>query len=245
MLKKIVKTLTVSLCAAALITALPFQAMAEPKTLSKTVKVGDSVYFGKYEQDGNTKNGKEKIEWQVLDKKGNKVLLMSKKVLDIQAYHKAWKDVTWEESTLRKWLNEDFVKEAFASNEKKKIQDSKIKNKDNKAEHWHTKGGNDTTDKVFLLSIDETKKYFKEDENRKGEITAYGIKRLAELWDMSESEIKEKYFAEANTWWYWLRSSGGRQCRAASVALGGGIREDGFCVFNDYEGVFPAVWVTP
>ena len=44
---------------------------AKTKNLSKSVKVGDIVYFGKYEQDGNGKNCQEKIKWQVLDKKGN------------------------------------------------------------------------------------------------------------------------------------------------------------------------------
>lgn len=51
------------LCAAAIITVLPFQIMAKPKKLSKSIEVGDTVYFGKYEQDAKKKNGKEKIEW--------------------------------------------------------------------------------------------------------------------------------------------------------------------------------------
>ena len=134
MLKKTIKTLAISLSAAALITAIPFTATAKPKELSKSVKVGDIVYFGKYEQDGNTKNGKEKIEWQVLEKKGNKALLISKKVLDVQPDNKEFKDITWEKCTLRKWINKDFIKEAFNAKESKKIQNSKIKNTKPKAE---------------------------------------------------------------------------------------------------------------
>lgn len=77
-MKSIWKKAAFLLCAAVLITCLPFQAAAKPKKLSKSVKVGDTVYFGKYEQDGNKENGKEKIEWKVLSKKGKKALLISK-----------------------------------------------------------------------------------------------------------------------------------------------------------------------
>ena len=245
MIKKIIKTLTISLCAAALVTAMPFTATAKPKELSKSIKAGDTVYFGRYEQDGNTNNGKEKIEWQVLEKKGNKALLISKKVLDVQPYNKEYKDITWEKCTLRKWLNKDFTKEAFNSKEIKKIQNSKIKNKDNKTEYWHTKGGKDTTDKVFLLSIDEAKKYYKTDEKRTAEITNYGIKRIAKVLGSTEKDLKKEpaWFGESKNMWYWLRSPGGDQCYAARVGNGGSVDELGYSVHFGIDGDRPALWV--
>ena len=122
---KLLKKAALMLGAVLLATSIPVSTQAKPKELSKSINAGDTVYFGKYEQDGNTKNGKEKIEWQVLEKKGNKALLISKKVLDVQPYNKEKKDITWEKCTLRKWLNKDFIKESFNSKESKKIQNSK------------------------------------------------------------------------------------------------------------------------
>lgn len=105
---------------AALITILPFQIKAKPKQLSETAEVGDVVYFGRFEQDLYTKNGKEKIEWQVLDKKGNKALLVSKYLLDVRPYNKKEKAITWKKCTLRKWMNKEFFNTAFSEEEKDK-----------------------------------------------------------------------------------------------------------------------------
>ena len=241
MFKKFIKKAALMLGAVLLATSIPVSTQAKPKELSKSVKAGDTVYFGKYEQDGNTENGKEKIEWQILEKKGNKALLISKKVLDIQPYNKELKDITWEKCTLRKWINKDFIKEAFNDKESKKIQNSKIKNKDNK-EHG-TKGGKDTTDKVFLLSIDEAYKYYKTEEKIKAEITNYGIKRIAKMWGEAEKDVKEEYFSENNNWGYWLRSPGGFQSLAAFVGGNGVVGEVGDLVDGGHGGVRPALWV--
>ena len=213
------------------------------QTADSNIQVGDTVYFGKYEQDGNTKNGKERIEWQVLEKKGNKALLISKKVLDIQPYNKDFKDITWEKCTLRKWLNKDFMKAAFSSKESKKIQNSKIENKDNKTEDWHTKGGKDTIDKIFLLSIDEANKYYKTEEKRKAEITDYGIKKIAKISGNTEKNIKENWLGEGKNMWYWLRSPGDDQHYAACVDDGGTVSVSGVDVDSDSDGVRPALWV--
>jgi len=48
----------------------------------KNAKVGDIVYFGTYEQDNDTTNGKEDIKWLVLAKENNRVLVISDKALD-------------------------------------------------------------------------------------------------------------------------------------------------------------------
>ena len=83
------------------------------KFLLKNSKVGDIVYFGTYEQDNDTSNGKEDIEWLVLAKKGNRILVISDKALDRQPYNSSRTRVTWETCTLRKWLNNDFINAAL------------------------------------------------------------------------------------------------------------------------------------
>ena len=80
-----------------------------------SVAAGDIVSFGTYEQDNNTSNGKENIEWLVLAKEGKRVLIISKYVLDCQQYNSTRTSVTWETCSLRKWLNETFLNAAFSS----------------------------------------------------------------------------------------------------------------------------------
>lgn len=75
----------------------------------KVAKVGDYVFFGAYEQDNNTANGKENIEWLVLEVKDGKALVTSKYALDCKPYNTSYTDVTWENCTLRRWLNNDFI----------------------------------------------------------------------------------------------------------------------------------------
>ena len=123
------------------------------------VKAGDIIKFGAYEQDGNFENGKEPIEWIVLARSKKYLFVVSKKLLDSLPYHIDQEIVTWETCTLRKWLNKKFYKAAFNDAEKALIKKANIKN-DNS--DWDViDGGNDTRDRVFLLSNSEIKKYDK------------------------------------------------------------------------------------
>lgn len=224
----------------ALAVSLPSGVYAALKNLSKSIKKGDTVYFGKYEQDGNIKNGKERIEWKVLNKKGNKVLLISRKILDVQPYNIEYKDITWEKCTLRKWLNKDFLKAGFSADEQKKIRNTRAINKDNS--EFGTKGGKDTTDKIFLLSTDEANKYLK-GYTRIAEVTNHSIKQLARLYNRTEKDVKDNTFGESKGWYYWLRSPGDKQGNAANVDYLGLISKDGSYIDLYYYGCRPALWV--
>lgn len=118
------------------------------------VKQGDIIKFGAYEQDLNYTNGKEAIEWIVLKKTNNSVFLLSKYALDALPYHNTVENVTWETCSLRKWLNNDFIKSAFNKTEQSMIKTTLVENYDNVK--YKTSAGNDTKDKVFLLSMLET-----------------------------------------------------------------------------------------
>ena len=191
------------------------------------VKVGDTVRFGSYEQDNNTSNGKEEIEWRVLAKEGNKILVISKYALDCQQYHTSRTEVTWETCSLRKWLNGAFLSAAFSSEEQNRIISSTVTADKNPS--YSTSPGNNTTDKVFLLSITEVKKYFISDEERKCAPTEYAIARSA-------------YTDSVNCWW-WLRSPGVNSIHAACVDRGGSVFDDGLFVSNVYVAVRPALWI--
>ncbi len=148
------------------------------------VKEGDILFFGEYEQDNDKGNGKEDIEWIVLKKKKNKLLLISSYCLDCQPYGYGfeWETLSWQESFIRGWLNNEFMDEAFEKEERKAISKTKVKN------YFLAESGrkeeNDTKDQVFLLSIEETEKYFESRYDRVAKDTDYVID-LANRSDLS------------------------------------------------------------
>ena len=113
------------------------------------------IVFGHYEQDGNTENGKEPIEWVILDENESGKLLISKYVLDCVPFNNKYEDVTWETCSLREWLNNDFLNEAFSKAEQTLIPKVHLKNSG-----VEMPGGNDTEDQIFCLSLEEVAKYY-------------------------------------------------------------------------------------
>ncbi len=130
------------------------------------ISVGGSVLFGVYEQDDDTKNGPEEIEWLVLDKDENgRYLLLSKLVLDMKPYYAEYSPIaTWEGSTVRSWLNSSFLNEAFPVSEQALIPEVLVENTGNAK--YGTYGGNNTQDRCFLLSAEEGYLYLPTDEAR-------------------------------------------------------------------------------
>lgn len=196
----------------------------------KVAKAGDYIFFGTYEQDNDTSNGKEYIEWLVLEMEDGKALLVSKYALDCQPYNTSYTNVTWETCSLRKWLNEMFILNAFGVEEQSQIQSTSVSA--DKNPEYSTDPGNSTTDKMFLLSITEVKKYFSSDEDRKCEATDYAIAQGA-------SYSREK----KPTCCWWLRSPGFNQLVAEDVYGEGFVSNGGNAVDYDNVGVRPAMWI--
>ena len=90
--------------------------------------IGRIAIFGEYEQDYNLVNGKEPIEWIILDVQEDRCLLISRYALDAKRYNSEIEDVTWATCTLRSWLNSTFLNDAFNSEQQKDILESKIDN---------------------------------------------------------------------------------------------------------------------
>ena len=136
----------------------------ERKLISMS-EVGSYVAYGSYEQDYNTNDGKEKIEWLVLEKDGGNALLISKYVLDHIVYSRGAGNATWDKSYLREWLNDDFINTAFSTEEQKMISSSEVTADSNLS--YNTKAGENTNDKVYILSVSEVWKYLKQIDDRK------------------------------------------------------------------------------
>ena len=198
----------------------------------KAASVGDTVKFGHYEQDNNSSNGKEEIEWIVLAKDGDRLLVISKYALDCQRYNSSYTYVTWETSSLREWMNGSFLNSAFDSGEQKLIQKSTVTADKNTS--YSTSPGNNTTDKVFLLSITEANKYFKSDDARKCAPTDYAKEQGV----FTNSGYSTG--GKATCWW-WLRSPGYDSDYVAYVYFGGYVYYGD--VSYDGIGVRPALWI--
>ena len=126
----------------------------------KTVEAGDVITFGCYHQ---TAAGTDRtpIEWIVLDVQEEKALVISKYALDYQPYHADMGDTnaTWETCTLRAWLNGDFLQDAFSTEEQAAILTTIVDNSAAQGNSsWKSVGGNNTQDRVFLLSCAEAGK---------------------------------------------------------------------------------------
>ena len=145
----------------------------------------------------------EPIKWRVIKCENGEALLLSDIVLDKQKYNKRLKKVTWEKSTLRKWLNKKFMNRAFSSSEQEAIRTTKVINEDNY--YYKTDGGNDTLDKIYLLSLSET-----DEEKEYGFTDSYGM------------TIKYSNYDDLDDYQYWwLRTPGEKNISAAAVDMFG------------------------
>jgi tetratricopeptide (TPR) repeat protein len=173
----------------------------KPKSIEKSMI--KPIHFGNH-------------DWIVLATGNTRALLITKDIVILRPYNKALEDITWEKCTLRTYLNSEFINQTFHSDfERSLILENLNKNPSNP--QFHTDGGNDTADKIFLLSIEEAKQYFKTDRERMA------------------------YWKGNPTWW-WLRSPGNDNLSAAYVRTDGSVYLDGPYVNSD-RGVRPAFWL--
>ncbi len=226
----------------------------------------DCVWFGNYWQEDTNGDGKadkndtkQPIKWRVLSVDGEDAFLIADKNLDCQEYNDTdiYNDtgisVTWETCTIRSWLNgygtgankegkdyssNNFLINAFAAGERSAIRTTNVANKNNPK--YNTEGGNDTSDKVYLLSLDEVKNpgyglssdYNKYNENRRAKNTGYAEGQGAYT---STSTV----YAGNGEWW--LRSLGHYSDDATLVDSSGHVHRYGISVSDDSVGVRPAL----
>ncbi len=170
------------------------------------------IVFGRYEQDGDLSNGSEPIEWEVLERDTDKVLLVSRYILDGKSYNGAsHNSVTWEKCSLRNWLNNDFFRNAFTPDDQKKIMTVTLSNPDNLLAGID--GGNNTQDKIFCLSLEELKNYYRFDYW--DDTWCWGESREL-LTERTPYAIEKGVFANEGGWW-WLRSPGDDGCEGCRV----------------------------
>jgi len=199
--------------------------------------IGTVILFGNFEQDGDEENGPEPIEWIVSDQKDGKTLLVSKYALDARAYNTDPGAVTWEDCTLREWLNNDFLNIAFNENELKYIRVTEVDNsREQGFSEYSSDGGNNTQDRIFLLSYHEAFDLcFANDESRMCAPTDLAMNHGG---DHSGYYLTEEG-RDAGEWW--LRSPGYNQDMAMLVSRDGTKHQ--MYVEIAMKNVRPAMWV--
>lgn len=203
---------------------------------------GNIVTFGTYPQ--TQESDQMPVEWIVLDydEANHKALLLSLYGLDTMPYNNTRNDITWERCTLRSWLNGKFLDKAFSVDEQSAILTTVV---DNSASQgyidWNTDGGNNTEDRIFLLSYAEANRYlgvtYDDKNNMKSRVvpTAYALARHA--WTSDSYSTSEGIM----TGCWWLRSPGYIGSGAASVYADGALYS--YTVNNESNVVRPAFWL--
>ena len=180
----------------------------------------DCIYFGTYLQsnDGTVLGYvDEPIKWRMLSEENGKMFLVSDHILDMKQYYTSETEITWENSTLRNWMNGttegNFYADAFDLLEQRAIAETELVNADNF--EYGIEGGNNTVDKVFALSIDEVNQYFPDNASRVATNTAYAARRGDGVKAAGEADM------------YYLRSPGCLTSRAAVVTARGKVNVEG------------------
>lgn len=230
-MNKIVRYISVSILSCIYLVA--FSGCSETEKLKTTtyksiISVGDTISMGKYEQDNDLGNGAEDIKWRVLAIEDTKALLISECSLDALPYNTKETPVTWEECSLRLWLNDTFLNTAFSSEEQSAIILAKIENDSNS--RYYTYSGDPTEDRVFLLSESEASEYFSQ-----------ATDRISPLTEFIASKDGFMRYSNGNSWW--LRSPGDITFTAETVAGNGQIDVEGESVDYSDVTVRPALYL--
>jgi len=199
------------------------------------MQVGDKITFGCY-------------DWKVLDIQNNMALIITEYIIEQRAYHDDYQDITWADCSLRKYLNGDFYHK-FDKDDKARIIPVLNKNLDN---HWYdSKGGEDTEDRIFLLSMQEAVcKYFGDSSSM-----LHNPARNQRYWFQRKDKNNNRRVArletnKENIWWWWIRSPGRVSVKAVYIHGDGNIGIQGNNVLKGNiadgrctGGVRPALWL--
>jgi len=208
------------------------------------VKVGDTIELGPH-------------KWLVLDMDYDNALIIAETTIGKAPYHDNTGDATWENCNLRRFLNREFYN-AFSEKEKARIIKTKISDRDNP---WYdTPWGRQTFDSIFLLSYDETVRYFGDSgdlEHKRGkfctpddefvessEKSVYTQNPHGDAIYDKFNQARQAKNADGDDDWWWLRSPGGSGPH--TVGSIGYLGEIWLCGDDAYRvdgGVRPAMWV--
>ena len=196
-----------------------------------------TISFGHYEQDNDPNTKNEEIEWLVLKEENDKALVISNKTIIYISFHSESRNITWEDSLLRAYLNNVFYEESFTDLEKQMIIKTKLINSKNN--EFGLTNGNDTYDNIFVLNNSEYNKYFISNLERVSAGTPYAKSlglSISMTLPIDENPIK-------NGTYYWSRDVGYHASDIACINWDGEINKYGYDCRTDGMGVRPCMWI--
>lgn len=192
-------------------------------------EVGDIVVIGSYEQDNVLDNGKEPLEWIVLESHEDKAWLMTKYCIDQAIFWPERVSRHWGNSNLRAWMNGDFIAETFTEAEQSVILTTVVKNEDR---NGRKEARQDTEDKIYLLSKEEVMHFMPECADRVAYPTEY-----AKTKGITLSE-------ETGSCRWWTRTPGARPMDICGMRLDGRISAYGMQDVDwPTNTIRPVMWV--
>ena len=214
--------------------------------LQVQMAIGDVMHFGNF-------------SWRVLDVQENRALIITERVIDQRMYHPEFEAVTWETSEIRQFLNGEFFA-SFSPQDQGRIAETYVVSHDNpwdfsEWDGWvNTPGGNNTTDRIFLLSINEVLEHFGDSSlvasgatmrcserfNNEPQWPDWGIYWSGAHDQHSEARIARDFEGSAS--WWWLRSPGVDPTYTALVDVLGELLLTGTSS-NSFGGIRPALWL--
>lgn len=219
--------------------------LSNPIVDESGVTTWDTVYFGKYWQNDTDCNGKadkkdekDPIRWRVLSVNGNDAFLMADQILDGRRYHDWDVETTWENCSLRVWLNNEFLNDAFTGEEQDAIMTTDVVNEDNPENR--AEGGNNTFDKVYILSFREAVNVaYGFDEN-------YGSRSLSRCvactdYTKSHYSFPMRIDNPQGIGDWWLRTPAYKNKTAIDVCIYGNMVDLDGCFVEWYCGVRPVM----
>ena len=169
------------------------------------------------------------IEWIVLNETHEHLFVVSKQSIVSQMFDET--TASWKDSSIRKWLNKEFLRKAFNEYERPSILEKNIVTSNDLESVYggfsQMRNYVETLDKVFLLSVDEVEQYFKTQESRVAERSQYAIDTL---------EDDRKY---VNCWW--LRNEA--YFNWAPLLIQGDGTYYGLAGAQNLEGIRPAMYI--
>ena len=211
----------------------------------RSAQPSDIITFGRYPQTADGADSTP-IQWYVLQPSGSELFILSKYILDCKRYHGEYKDITWRDCDVRKWLNDAFYNIAFNAAEKGFIKTTHCTD--------NGEGSPDTEDNVFLLSVNEIKTFTTVSDEA-------GIRRCTVGTDFAKTKkadgchlyvydkgVEKDYVVEGGekhgcSWW-WTRTQSqiknGSSSRATFIGARSNIKTYGR-VNLAYYGVRPAL----
>ena len=219
----------------------------EDSTLNVTLGIIDTlptVEFGTYPAtaDGTP----APITWYIVTEQDDKQLLLAKNVLDCKPMNTEMAKLDWETCSLRSWLNSEFLEIAFSADEAAQIAEVSIKDAGNG--DFFVEGMKETTDRIFIPSMDELDTYF---GAKTWTATNVGYTDLVGV--PTEYAIRQGAYTDrvTNGTFWWLRTGGSEMYGAymgvwqvAIVYADGLVGSYGAYVTTPNIGVRPALWKT-